>query len=103
MTSCWLWLMRIQVKTLYIEPGSRGKMATTNRSMASCVMNYSTASCSTHWPKRNLELARPFNHQRSQANSLNADCIVGLYDGSCAVNALRNKEEWDIIGRGYRR
>jgi putative transposase len=39
---------------LFVEhgpPAFIGKMAMTNRSTASCEMNYSTASCSTHWPR----------------------------------------------------
>ena len=33
------------------SPAALGKMAITNGSMASCGMNCSTASCSTHWPR----------------------------------------------------
>ena len=34
------WLREVGVKTLYIEPGSPGKMVTLNRLTGSCEMNY---------------------------------------------------------------
>jgi putative transposase len=48
------WLSASRLKPCISSPVVLGKMATTNRSMASCVMNCSTASSSTHWLRPNI-------------------------------------------------
>ncbi len=46
------WLETVEVKTLFIEPGSPWKTAMLNHSMASCVMSCLTVKSSTHYSKR---------------------------------------------------